>query len=231
VPGTFTIAATQFFNIDSSAFEGNYSMIFCQTFTILYFYSNFIYHAMFFAIVLEICLRYKKINEILENEEVWYVQRNKIQIFPKVNSIRYLKEISQLYLHVNNTTTLVNQIFSLPIMIAIGFYISTGVLSLYELFSIFSIPNVTIQQIGFCIIVNAWLPNSLIGIILEVTFCMLTVKEGKRTNIILRNFQCNESDEKIKKRLKVFQQQIFHSRPSFSCGLFEFQWSFLGTVR
>ncbi|KAL7015122.1 hypothetical protein ACKWTF_016287 [Chironomus riparius] len=233
VPGIFTFSSIKLFNIDSTVFKGNHLLMFSQTFTILYFYSNFVYHALFFTMVLETRVRYKKINEILEDYEAWQVKyatkRIKIQIFPSDN-IKFLKEVSKLHLSVNSTTKLINIIFSFPIMIGIGFCVASGVLSFYEIFSIFSIPNVTMQQIGFCLIINAWLPNTIISIFMVTTCCMITISERDRTVDILENLLCNETDGKVMKKLRIFQQQIIHSKVSFSCGLFELQWNFLGTV-
>ena len=222
------------FKIDATAFTGNFLMIFCQTFGVLYYYANFIYVGLFLFIVFEVRVRFKKINKILELENIFDIKYSMQQVKNfKPNTSKYIEHLrntSQLHLDVNKTISLINQIFSIPIMIQSGFCIISAVISLYELFSIFSIPNVSIQQIGFCLIVNAWLPNALIAIILEITSCMLAINERNKMKRILRNILCKENEEKVQKRLRIFQQQIIHSDASFSCGLFEFHWSFLGTV-
>ncbi|KAL7015124.1 hypothetical protein ACKWTF_016289 [Chironomus riparius] len=229
--------AANAFKIDTNAFNGNYLMIFCQTFGVFYYYSNFVFIGLFLFIISEVRVRFTKINEILELQNIFDIKFSNQQVTlykPNFNNtskyIQHLKHTSQLHLDVNSTISLINQIFSIPIMIQTGFCITSGVISLYELFSIFSIPNVTMQQIGFCLIVNAWLPNSLISIILEITSCMLAISERNKMKKILRNFLSKENDEKVQRRLRIFQQQIIHSDASFNCGLFEFHWSFLGTV-
>lgn len=193
-----------------------------------------IFAALFILLILGIYYRYRKINEIIENEvfpDLNYVGNLQHQSLPQVKVSKLLKTLSNLHLIVHETISTINQIFAIPIVISIGFSVGAGVFSIYELLSVFSAPNATIQQIGFCLMVNSWLPNAFLTSILEISCCMLAVNEGKRTNKILKTLICNENDEKIRNRLRLFLLQICHSKPSFSCGLFEFHWKSLGVVR
>lgn len=198
-------------------------------------YSHLIFVSFYILTLLCLRYRYKKINDILETEfsaELINFKdtSRKSPEFNREKILKLLKNLSKLHLNAHQTISSINQIFSIPIMISFGFNVSSSVFSLYELISVLIIPNATIQQIGFCLMVNSWLPNALLTTILEVSSCMFTANEGNRTAKILRTFLCKEEDEKIRKKLHLFLLQIVHSRPSFSCGLFVFDWKSLGVV-
>jgi len=198
-------------------------------------YSHLIFVSLYILTILCLRYRYKKINDIFENEFAadlinFKDSSRKSQEFNQEKILKLLKNLSKLHLNAQQIILSINQIFSIPIMISFGFNVSSGVFSLYELISVLIIPHATIQQIGFCLMVNSWLPNAFLTSILEVSSCMFTVNEGNRTAKILRTFLCKEKDEKIRKKLQIFLLQIVHSRPVFSCGLFVFDWKSLGVV-
>lgn len=187
----------------------------CFSFCCLY--AQMIYTALFILSILAIWYRYKKLNELLNAQ------------LP-ISAGETIKILSKLHLSTSSAITSINKIFSIPIMISFGFNISSGVFSLYELISVLSIADATIQQIGFCFMVNSWLPCALISTVIEVVCCMTAVSEGKRTAKHLWIKLSIEDDEMIRKKLKLFLLQIRHSGNRFSCGLFEFHWRSLGVV-
>lgn len=225
-----TAAITTVFEIDVGGFENNILVLFVQIFCTIYMFAHAVATTQFLLTVIGIRFRYKKINLILESKLISKMKRNKI-LSPNVNeSSKMLRTLSNLHLKLFETISLTNRIYSFPVMVAFGFYISSGVFSLYELFSVFSDPNVTKQQIGFCLIINAWLPNAVLYTIVEIACCMAAADEGKGTTKILRSILCKEKDEKIRIKLRTFLLQLSHSTPVIGCGLFEFHWECLGIV-
>ena len=248
IPMVICAFITKYFMLDLEALK-TYSSPFVSTFSLSCSYAQLVFVALYLLVILGIRNRYKKVNHIFEMEiftknfQFENDETSKNKIYPITASSTYdqhmtalevtrtLKNLSKLHLRVHNMIYLTNHIFVTPFMISFGFYISAGVFSLYELFSIFSVKNVTLQQIGFCFVVSSWWPNSVFIMILQIACCMTTVSEGNRTSKILRNILCKEKNEKIRKQLQIFLQQVSHSKPVFSCGLFEFNWETLGIVR
>jgi hypothetical protein len=192
-------------------------MIFVRAVDVTLMLSQTMFLLLFLVIINGIRYRYQIINKLLEFE------------MPTKNQI--LIQLASLYLNLFDLITLVMKVFSFPIMFSIGYNISGGVFSLYEVFSVLSRPNVTRQQIGFCMIVTAWLPNAVLSCLIEASCCVAAADEGMKTMKILKHVLNREDDEKVKRKLKLFLLQVFHSRPVFSCGLFEFNWKILGIVR
>jgi hypothetical protein len=221
VPLMICFIIAKIFELNFDALQNNTSPL-ISSFIFSWSYAQIVFITLYLLIVLGICERYKKINQILCQSFHLENLKNDIQ--------KTLNCLSQLHLRAFQIVSLTNKIFATPIMVSFGFYTSSGVFSLYELFSIYSVPNVTLQQIGFCFIVSSWFPNAVCIMILEIWCCSVTVSEGNRTSKILRNKLCNEKDENVQKHLKMFLMQISHSRPVFSCGLFEFCWELLGIV-
>ncbi|XP_070496587.1 uncharacterized protein [Chironomus tepperi] len=175
-------------------------------------FSQSMFFIIFLIIIAGIYIRYKVINKILETE----------------HHTTNMTQLAAIHLKLFDTVTLVMHVFSFPIMLSFGYKISGGVFSIYEMLSIATRPNVTSQQIGFCMWISAWLPDAILASIIEVACCMAAANEGRRTIGILRRILCQEDDEKVRKRLKLFLLQICHSKPVFGCGLFEFNWQLLG---
>lgn len=214
------------FELNFDAFLNNSSPL-ITLFTFLCSYAMLVFIALYLLIVLGVRDRYRKINQILSHASKKIIYSENL-----TNDFQdSLKSLSKLHLQAHQIISLTNKIFATPIMISFGFYTSSGVFSLYELFSIYSVPNVTQQQIGFCLVVSSWWPNSVFIMFIEVWCCVATASEGNKTSKILRNILCKEKNEKVQKYLKIFLMQISHSRPIFSCGLFEFCWELLGIVR
>ncbi|KAL7015126.1 hypothetical protein ACKWTF_016291 [Chironomus riparius] len=219
----------EYFVLDLFTIQMN-SSPFITLFTLSCSFAQLVFITLYLLTVLGIRNRYEKINQLLnQNVKISDILKSKNQD----SLIKYrdtLRKLSILHLRAHQMVSLINQIFSTPIMVSFGFYTSSGVFSLYELFSIYSLPNVTPQQIGFGFIVSSWWPNAVCVMIMEIWCCMAAVNQGNRTTKILRHILCKEKDGKIRKRLQLFLQQVTHSRPAFSCGLFEFHWESLGIV-
>ena len=202
-----------YFELDLKVLLDNPSP-FISTFTLSCSYAQLVFIALYLLVVLSICKRYKIINQILNQNQ----------------ASETLKILSKLHLIIYRLISLTNRIFSTTIMISFGFNMSAGVFSLYELFSIYSVPNVTRQQIGFCFVVSSWWPSSVCCMIAEIWCCTAAIDEEQKTSKILKRILCKEKDEKNQNLLKTFLMQISHSRVAFSCGLFEFNWELLGIV-
>jgi len=192
-------------------------IIFVRLIGITFMFSQTTFLLLFFVIITGIRYRYKIINKILDAE------------VPANSQI--LMQLASLHLKLFDTISLVMRAFSFPVMISFGYNISGGVFSLYEVFSVLSMPNVTLQQIGFCITITVWLPNAVLSCLIEVSCCEAAADEGNKTMKILRNILNKEEDENVRKKLELFLLQTYHTKPVLSCGLFEFNWKILGIVR
>lgn len=198
----------------------------CHIFSHFITFSQQAYMILFYTIVYGIRENYKRINSILEVEILQKIDKNQ-----KSSYIKVLKSLSNLHLDVYHINQLSNQIFSIPIMFVFGYNILASVFSLYEILSVISTPNVNFEQIGICMVVNAWLPSAIVASVLTIFACMLAVVEGYDAINILSNILSKEADKKLRNKLRLIILQIQHSRPNFSCGLFVFDWEYLGMVK
>lgn len=183
-------------------------------------YSQQVFVILFLVLSAAIYERYKNINKILEVEILENIHKDN------------LKALSVLHQDIHELIHVVNKIFSVPLMVLLAYTISAAVFSLYELISVLLTPNVTMQQIGFCLCLNTWLPDWILFTVMLVYFPELAAKEGMRTLSVLRNILSDENcDKNSEKWTRMFIMQIGHSKLRFSCGLFAFEWELLGVVR
>lgn len=196
---------------------------FCNLFSQVSSGSQQAYLVLFYSIVFGIQDNFMRLNKILNHKIL-----KKKQNSENLNDMKYL---AQLYLEIYHVTQLTNQIFSVPIMFMFGYNTLSAVFSLYELLSVIFIADINLQHIGICVVINSWLPSAIIASILIIKGCMMAESKANETKNILRKVLCTESAKKRKKMLRIFIMQVRHLKPTFSCGLFVFNWDLLGMVK
>lgn len=144
---------------------------------------------------------------------------------------QFLTSFATIYSNLRKAIDILNAIFSIPFAI----FISTNLLLVsflvYDYYALFAIKRNQFMQLYFCLF-STVLKVYMFSMIFVTIYCCMTVKnqETESKRILLRAL----SRKSVKKQsIKVWNliHQIELSGLNLSCGMFEFDWKILFTVR
>lgn len=141
-----------------------------------------------------------------------------------------LRILSTIHIQLNEIMKIMNQIFSLPIALFMGYNLFGCTFSLYETYDLVLLPNQNLRHVGYNIAISLINFHYFIYIFLVIAMSANVTECRNETYNILMKILHGKFDEKFKKKIRIFILQIKHSRAEFSCGLFNFDWMVLYSV-
>lgn len=111
---------------------------------------------------------------------------------------------------------LINQIFSLPIALFMGYNLFSCTFSLYETYDLVLLPNQNLRHDGYIIAISFINFHYFIYIFLVVAMSANVTECRNETYDILMKVLHRKFDKKFKKKIRIFILQIRHSRAEFS---------------
>lgn len=168
-----------------------------------------------------IFVRFKILNEIAEKS---FLNRH-----AQIISINLL---AAQHIELCHITRIFNKIYSVLMAVLLGVCLMATTFSLYEPYDIFKQGKEDVAfRIYFtvvAIVVNIY--YFLLDLIF-VACCVKTMNEGEKTEtIFLQSFYTGLQLYSRRKRSLLFIQQLSHIKPSFTCGLFKFNWKLIHSV-
>ncbi|KAG5669275.1 hypothetical protein PVAND_017165 [Polypedilum vanderplanki] len=148
-----------------------------------------------------------KIRLIKFNEEIQKIDQKKIIKF------------SKLHFQLCEIVDLINLVFMFPFAIFLASNLTGMTFMCFQLFESYLFINSNL--LGTLIFVILWNGFLSIAILYFIFKCSKTTIDGKLSYEIVNKTLRKESDGKLKNRLRIIKQQIWHKEIIFSCGLFE----------
>jgi hypothetical protein len=194
------------------------------------------YLMMFNAIAYYTKIRFEVVNVILgikfnfikDNKTI--AKWNQKDFLASQSPTAVLKVLSAIHIQLNEIMKSMNQIFSLPIALFIGYNLFGSTFSLYETYDLVMLPNDSLRHAGYNIAISLINLHYFIYIFLVIVMSVnVTDCRNETYNILMRILHA-KIDEKLKMKIRIFIMQIRHSRAEFSCGLFNFDWMVLYSV-
>lgn len=146
------------------------------------------------------------------------------------SSVIDMKALASLHIQLYDIITIINQIFSFPVMVFAGMQLFGVIASLFECYDVINTQR-DLHQMGFCVsfLISQFYFSSFIFLVIYNS-SNASKYGGKSAGIFLDKFNHQLRVKKQTKCLKVFIYQFEHYQVIFSCGMFHFDWKMLFSV-
>jgi 7tm Chemosensory receptor len=163
------------------------------------------------VVVLGIFVRYKIINRHLKLTEI---------------DVECLRVLSKLRIILADLIAHVNELFTFVLILKIGDATMNSTFANYEVYNILIERQVTLPTITQTVRLNIWIIYALFTVFSVTIACNLTCNEGRRTDEALKDIlmKC-DVDGRVRRRIRMLVQQIYHEDVKFSCKLFDINWN------
>jgi 7tm Chemosensory receptor len=143
---------------------------------------------------------------------------------PERLASKCISTLANLLIKLNEISSSVNKIFSIIVMLFLGYSIGSVTLTIHEFYDAFLTKEINYANIIYCFGVSVWQLDYVFCCLYCIACCSLTSREGTRTLDLLHEHMEGS------KRVQIFIYQLQHVQVSFSCGLFDFDWRYVPTV-
>lgn len=194
------------------------------------------YLMLFNAILYYLKMRFEALNQILKTKfnltkDPKTLKKWNLNIITSKSEILVLKITSESHILLNDVIKLMNTIFSLPIAIFMTYNLFGCTFSLYETYDLMSTSRKNLRHIGYNVAISLFNIHYFVYIFIVVAMSMSVTGCRNETCDVLMKILHGKFDKKLKQKVRIFILQIKHSRAEFSCGLFNFDWMLLYSVR
>ncbi|KAG5669274.1 hypothetical protein PVAND_017164 [Polypedilum vanderplanki] len=152
-----------------------------------------------------------------------YERLKRFKEITKINQ-KFLKEISKLHLKLTKIVDLINLVFIFPIAIVSASNLIGMTFMCFQVIECLILGHFDPRLTATLILVATW--NGFLCIVIMIVFiiCAKSTNEEKICSEKFYKILRKENDEKLRKKLRIFMQQLKHKKIIFSCGLFDFQY-------
>lgn len=185
-------------------------------------------------------IRFTVINELLlmkfqdgadEKITTKWSQKNFQNILNSYSQTYILKLLSIMHIQLIDTIKLVNGVFTLPIALFMALNLCGFTFSLYETYDLLKSSTKHVHHIGYTITISFFHIHYFIYNFVAIFVSTLVARERDMTHEILQRIFNGNFDANTRRQLRLFMMQTKHSRVDFSCGIFNYDWILLHSVR
>lgn len=205
--------------------------------TLFQMIGNSSYMMFYIVLAYHLQIRFKLVNKILlkrfhlKESKNWTSDQNFRFVLNSHPPCFILKLFSRLLLQLNDVILSINKIFTVPISVFVAFNLFGLIFSLYETYDILKHDHTNFKHLLYNISMYVLQIFNFVYTFFIVKISMLVVEQRNFTCDILFELLCENSNDKLRRKISLFLAQVRHSKANFSSGMFNIDWSLLYTVR
>jgi hypothetical protein len=210
-----TVVIIMLFKLTPNEKEGEYALVLMIT-----FYGTLSFTSFYINIAIAVRNRFKTINNLLKTK---LSSSHNL----KINQKNDLKTLSSLHAQLCDIISMTNKIFSLPHAYFLLINLVSCVFTLYEGYAIIASSQIILARIGFLIQSLIITGHYHFFVLTPLMASTMMTSEGRKAAEVLAKIRAGKG---LRKNFVVLRQQLRHSNVTFSCGLFEFDWTLMHAV-
>uniref|UniRef100_A0A240SY24 Gustatory receptor n=1 Tax=Lutzomyia longipalpis TaxID=7200 RepID=A0A240SY24_LUTLO len=191
-------------------------------------YAFLFYVSHFIVILVNIKERFRLLNQCFRN----HFATNDYYTIVKTSSdesCSFITTLSKLHDSLNDSVSLANGYFALPMLIALTCVFADIVVTIFTIYCVFTRSHAvedfwTSMIYGFDCLFYSFFVLIVITIASDLTF------QGKFTATLIHKAINRTEDAKVAEKLKEWSLQMVHRQPIVTCGLFPYDWTLFYSI-